>query len=134
MYLGDDEPCNIIDKGNVTVSLSNGSMPKLKDVRHVPKLMRNMIYVDQLTDTEMKTTFDGDLCMITKSTMITTHDKKRRYPLHDVELYGFNFSCIIGCGCQYMASSTWAYEREGDEGYALQRKTAMIEVYRFRFL
>jgi len=44
------------------VSLSNGSTLKLRMVnqhRHVPKLMRNLISVDQLADGGMKTTFDG---------------------------------------------------------------------------
>ena len=48
------------------VNLSNGSMLKLKDVRHVPKLKRNLISVGQLADAEMKTIFDSDLCKITR--------------------------------------------------------------------
>jgi len=76
VYLGDDEPYNIVGKGNVTVSLSNGFMLKFKDVRHVQKLKRNMIYVSQLAGTRMKTTFNSDLCKITKGVMITAHGKK----------------------------------------------------------
>jgi len=48
--MGDDEPCNIIGMGNVIVSLSNDSMLKLKDVRHIPKQKRNLISVGQIED------------------------------------------------------------------------------------
>ena len=71
-------------------------MLKLKNIRHVPKLKRNLISVGQLADAGMKITFD-DLCKITKGAMISAHGKERRCPLHDVRLYNFNFSCIIGC-------------------------------------
>ena len=54
----------------------NGSILKLKDVRHVPKLERNLIYVGQLAAAKMKITFAGDLCKITKGAMITIHSKK----------------------------------------------------------
>jgi len=60
----------------VTVNLSNGSMLKLKDVRNVLKLKRNLISAGQLADAGMKITFDGDLCKITKGAIITTHGKK----------------------------------------------------------
>ena len=50
---------------------------KLRNVRHVSKLKRNLISVGQLEDGEMKTTFDGDVCKITKGTMVMAHDKKK---------------------------------------------------------
>ena len=56
MYLGKNEPYNIVGKGDATISLLNGSTLKLKDVRHVPKLKKNMISVGQLADVGMKTT------------------------------------------------------------------------------
>jgi len=43
------------------VSLFNGSTLKLKNIRHVPKLKRNLIFAGQLTDGGMKTTFDNDV-------------------------------------------------------------------------
>ena len=76
VYLGDDEPCDIVGKGDVMVSFSNGSILKLTNVRHVPKLKRNLISVGQLADGGMKTIFDGDVCKITKSAMVMAHGKK----------------------------------------------------------
>jgi len=60
----------------VTIILSNGSTLKLKDVKNVPKLKRNLIFVSQLANSGMKITFDGDLYKITKGVMITSHGKK----------------------------------------------------------
>ena len=77
VYLGDDEPCNIIGKSNVTINLSNESTLKLKDDGHVPKMKRNLMSIGQLADAEMKTTFDGDSCKITMSAMIMVHGKKK---------------------------------------------------------
>ena len=48
MYVGDDEPCDINGKGDVMVSLSNGSTLKLRNVRLLLKLKRNLIYVRKL--------------------------------------------------------------------------------------
>ena len=77
VYMGDDEPCNIIGMGNVIVSLSNDSMLKLENIRHVSRLKGNLISVNQLVDVGMKTTFDSDLYNIKKGAMITTHSKKK---------------------------------------------------------
>ena len=74
--MGDVEPYDIIRKGNVMVSLSNGLMLKLRNVRHVPKLKRNLIFFDQLANRRMKTTFEGDVCKIMKGAMVMAHDKK----------------------------------------------------------
>jgi len=76
VYLRDDEPCNIVGKGDLMVSLSNGTMLKFRNIKHVSKLKRNQISIDQLADGGMKTTFEGDVCKITKGTMVTTHGKK----------------------------------------------------------
>ena len=70
------KPCDIVGKGDVVVSLSNGSILKLRNVRHVPKLKKNLISVGQLADVGMKTVFDGDVYKITKGAMVMTHGKK----------------------------------------------------------
>ena len=45
VYLGDDEPCDILKKGDVIDNLSNGSTLKLRNIKYVPKLKRNLISV-----------------------------------------------------------------------------------------
>ena len=44
VYLGDDQPCDIVGKGVVKIKL-NGSVWELKDVRHIPDLRKNLISV-----------------------------------------------------------------------------------------
>ena len=44
VYLGDDQPCDIVGKGIVKIKL-NGSVWELKDVRHIPDLRKNLISV-----------------------------------------------------------------------------------------
>uniref|UniRef100_A0A803NDX7 Retrovirus-related Pol polyprotein from transposon TNT 1-94-like beta-barrel domain-containing protein n=1 Tax=Chenopodium quinoa TaxID=63459 RepID=A0A803NDX7_CHEQI len=47
VYLGDDQPCDIVGQSNVKIKL-NGSAWELKDVKHVPDLRKNLISVGQL--------------------------------------------------------------------------------------
>jgi len=86
-------------------------MLKLRNVRYVPKLKRNLISVDQLVNGGMKITFDDDVCKITKGTMLIAHSKKE-----DTLYVGFrsiNFSFFIGVGSLSVPSKTWTYGREG---------------------
>jgi len=48
LYLGDNEPCDIVRKGVVMFSLSNGSTLKLKNARHVLKMKINLSSVGRL--------------------------------------------------------------------------------------
>lgn len=43
-YLGDSQPRAIIGKGVVKIKL-NGSIWKLKDVRHIPDMRKNLISI-----------------------------------------------------------------------------------------
>jgi len=45
VYPEDNEPYDIIEKGNLMVSISNGSMLKLRNITHAPKMKRNMIFI-----------------------------------------------------------------------------------------
>ena len=65
VYLGDDQPCDIIGKGVVKIKL-NGSTWELKDVRYVPDLRKNLISVGQLASEGYTTTFHGDDWKISK--------------------------------------------------------------------
>ena len=40
VYLGDDEACEIVGKGTVSIKLANGNIWMLKDNRHVPSLRK----------------------------------------------------------------------------------------------
>ena len=76
MYLGGNEPCDIVRKDDVMVNLSNELSLKLRNIRHIPKLKKNLLFVGQLTDGGMKITFNSNVCKITKSVMVKAYDKK----------------------------------------------------------
>ena len=76
VYLRDDEPYDIIEKEDMVVSLSNSLTLKLRNVKHVPKLKKNLISIRQLTGRGMKATFNGDVSKITKDAMVMAHGKK----------------------------------------------------------
>jgi len=68
----------------------------------------------------MKTTFDDDVCKITKGDMVMAHGKKE-----DTLYMTFNFGASILVALSKFDNRAchqrlWAYEREGNEGYALQ--------------
>lgn len=75
VYLGDDQPCDIVGKGIVKIKL-NGSVWELKDVRHIPDLRKNLISVGQLASEGYTTNFQGDNWKISKGAMTIAHGKK----------------------------------------------------------
>jgi hypothetical protein len=46
--LGDDEPCQIVGIGKVKIKKKNGNQWLLKEVRHIPDIIRNQISIGQL--------------------------------------------------------------------------------------
>ncbi|CAO2827530.1 unnamed protein product [Amaranthus hypochondriacus] len=75
VYLGDDQPCDIVGQGNVKIKL-NGSAWELKDVKHVPDLRKNLIFVGQLAREGYTIIFQGDNWKISKGSMTVAHGKK----------------------------------------------------------
>ncbi|KAL8162057.1 hypothetical protein V2J09_013546 [Rumex salicifolius] len=69
VYLGDDQPCKVVGKGTINIKL-NGSAWKLRDVRHIPDLRKNLISVGQLADGGYTTIFHGDNWKVLKGAMI----------------------------------------------------------------
>jgi len=46
--MGDDRPCNMKGIGTVHIKMFDGMVRELKDVRYVPQLKKNLIYVGAL--------------------------------------------------------------------------------------
>jgi len=42
VYLGDNEPYQIVRKGRIKIKLQNGNHWLLQEVRHIPRLSRNL--------------------------------------------------------------------------------------------
>ena len=54
VYLVDDEPCNIIGKGDVLINMKIGNSWLLKNVRHVSQLRRNLISARKFQHKELQ--------------------------------------------------------------------------------
>ena len=60
VFLVDNKKCEIVDKANSLLSLKNGNQWVLKDVRHVPTLKHNLIFISQLYTQSCNVNFDLD--------------------------------------------------------------------------
>ncbi|KAE8705357.1 hypothetical protein F3Y22_tig00110429pilonHSYRG00830 [Hibiscus syriacus] len=76
VHLADDETLKIIEKGDIRLKLENQTTWKLKGVRHIPGLKRNLISVRQLDGEGYSTTFSGCEWKITKGVLVIAHGKK----------------------------------------------------------
>ncbi|XP_022889192.1 uncharacterized protein LOC111404645 [Olea europaea var. sylvestris] len=75
VYLGDDQPCDVVGKGEIQIKL-NGSVWKLKDVRHIPNLRKNLISVGQLSNEGYVITFNSDIWKVSRGAMTIARGKK----------------------------------------------------------
>ena len=76
VYLADGEPLKIIGIGDVEIKLSNGSIWKLQQVRHVPELKKNLISVGQLDESGHSINFAGGMWKVSKGAMVLARGKK----------------------------------------------------------
>ena len=76
VHMADDETLKIMGKGDIQVKLPNEIVWKLKDVRFIPSLKRNLISLGQLDQDGYCTTFTGSEWKITKEAMVIAHGKK----------------------------------------------------------
>ena len=70
MYLGDNEPCQIVGKGEVKIKLQNGNHWLLHEVRYVPRLSRNSISTRKLDDEGCVVTFNDKNLKISKGSLV----------------------------------------------------------------
>lgn len=48
IVIGNDACCKVVDRGTIKLKMFNGMVRKLKDVKHVPELKRNLISLGML--------------------------------------------------------------------------------------
>jgi hypothetical protein len=70
VYLGDDEPCQIVGMGKVQINKKNGKQWLLKEVRHIPDLRRNLISTGQLASEGYISTFIDKAWKVTKGSLV----------------------------------------------------------------
>ena len=76
VYLADNEPLEITGKGEVHTRTANETQWKLQEVRHVPGLKRNLIFMSQIDSAGYTTVFGGGSWKVIKGAMIVTQGRK----------------------------------------------------------
>ncbi|MCO5606802.1 hypothetical protein L7F22_060993 [Adiantum nelumboides] len=82
--LGTNYACDIIGAGKIKLSLLNGSIFTITNVRHVPKLTERLISTGQLDDVGYHTTFGNQSWKLCKGSLVVMRGNKcgTLYPLH----------------------------------------------------
>ena len=78
MYLVDDEPLDIVSVGDIRLKMSNNYLWKIHKVRHVLKLMCNLISVGQFDDEGHNVTFSSSVWKVTKCAMVVARGNNIR--------------------------------------------------------
>ena len=70
VYLGDNEPCQIVGNQKIKIKLLNKNHWLLQEVRHVPSLRMNLISVGKLGDEDCMVTFNDTNWKVSKFSLI----------------------------------------------------------------
>ena len=84
VMLGNRSICKIAGMGNIHTAFENGQKFVLKDVRHVPKVKKNLISVGQLDDAGYHVTFGNQAWKLLRGSLVVAKGSKFRtlYPMH----------------------------------------------------
>ena len=74
--MGDNEPCRIVGKGKIKIELQNGNHWLLHEVRHVPRLSRNLILVGKSNDEGCEVTFNDKNWKVSKGSLVVAKGVK----------------------------------------------------------
>ena len=92
--MGDNEPYQIVGKGKVKIKFQNGNNWLLHEVRHVPRLSRNLISARQLADEGFVVTFNDKNLKVSKGSQCS---RKRCESRHLITLYRSYYSFYFDC-------------------------------------
>jgi len=68
--MGDDRLCNMEGIGTVQIKMFDGMIRELKEVRYVPQLKRNLIFVGALKTLGLEVSIKDEILKMTKSLMM----------------------------------------------------------------
>ena len=68
--MGDNDTCQIVGKGKIKIKLQNENHWLLHEVRHVPRLSKNLISVGQLGDEGCVVTFNDKNWKVSKGSLV----------------------------------------------------------------
>ena len=75
--MGDDRSCNMEGIGTVQIKMFDGMIRELKDVRYIPQLKRNFIFVDALETVGLEVSIKDGILKMTKSSMVVLKGVRR---------------------------------------------------------
>jgi len=75
--MGDDRHCNMEGIGTVQIKMFDGMVWKLKEVRYVPQLKRNLISVDTLKTLGLEVSIRDGVLKMTKGSMVVLKGVRR---------------------------------------------------------
>jgi len=70
VIMGDDRPCNMEGIGTVQIKMFDGMIQELKEVRYVPQLKRNLIYVGTLKTLGLEVSIKDEILRMIKGSMV----------------------------------------------------------------
>jgi len=88
--MGDDHPCNVKGMGTVRISVFDGIVRELKEVRYVPQLKRNLISVGALEALDLMVSIRDGILKMTKGSMVVMKSVRQR------NLYCLKGSTVTG--------------------------------------
>jgi len=77
VYLTDGKSLDIIGRCNINIRTSNGNVWTLNNVRYIPALRRNLIYIKQLDDEGHCTTFRDGHWKVMRGNFVVARGKKQ---------------------------------------------------------
>jgi hypothetical protein len=76
VFMGNDISCKIVGIGSIRVKMYDGTIRTLTDVRHVPELRKNLIYLGVLDSGGYKCTVQGGVLKVFKGILVVMKDKR----------------------------------------------------------
>ena len=76
VFMGNDISCKIVWIGSIKVKMYDGIVRMLINVRHVPKLRKNLIYLGVLNFVGYRCTTQGGVLKVSKGILVVMKEKR----------------------------------------------------------
>ena len=76
VYMGNDISCKVVGIGSIQIKMFDGTVKILIDVRHVPELRKNLIYLGVLNTGGYKSIVQGGVMKVYKGILLVMKAKK----------------------------------------------------------
>jgi hypothetical protein len=93
--MGDDNPCEIVGIGSIQIKAHDGMTPTLQNVRHIPRMTRNLISLSTLDAEGFKYSGSGGVLKVSKDSLVFLVGDMNSAKLYVLRKYftWFHFRC-----------------------------------------